>query len=181
MQNWIAVISSDGLTNRNRYVLPPHNLLLMTEDYNQLALEFIGEQEVCTLATASDDSVPEAATIRFSNDEEFNFYINSGDTYRKYQNMKSNPRVAIVVNGKFEGDYFNMQLEGEAHEVPYNDADYIMDMYKEKYGSSEYLTNDESVFFEIDVDWARLLVDGSFPPEYKMIVGKGDTDPHNQH
>lgn len=153
----------------------------MTENYEQLALDFLDSQEVCTLATASDDAVPEAATVRYLTDDDFNMYINTGDTYRKYENMKSNPRVAIVVNGKLEGDYFNVQLEGEAREVAYDDAEYIMDMYREKYGSSEYLTNDQSVFFEIDVDWARMLVDGSYPPEYEMIVGEGDVDPHDEH
>lgn len=139
------------------------------------ALELLEEQDLCTLATASPDAVPEAATVRYMCDETFNVFINSGDTYRKYENMIQNPRVAVVVNG----EYKNLQLEGAATEVPQDKADHIINKYIEKYGDSEYLTNDESVFFRIDTVWARLLVDGRFPPEYEMILGDGDTDPHN--
>jgi uncharacterized protein YhbP (UPF0306 family) len=153
----------------------------MTENYQEIALDFLESQDVCTLATASKDAVPEAATVRYMNDDDFNIYISTGSTYRKYQNTKSNSRVAIVVNGRLEDEYYNVQLEGNAKEIPYDDAEYIVDMYTQKYGSSQYLTNDQSVFFEIDTNWARLLVDGSYPPEYEMIIGNGDVDPHDAH
>lgn len=139
-------------------------------------LELLEEREVCTLATASADGIPEAATVRYMCDDDFNIYINSGSTYRKYQNMKENPRVAVVVNG----EYKNIQLEGIAKEVPESEAEHIIGMYEDKYGNSEYLTNNESVFFEIETDWVRVLIDGRYPPEYEMIIGSGDTDPHDE-
>jgi nitroimidazol reductase NimA-like FMN-containing flavoprotein (pyridoxamine 5'-phosphate oxidase superfamily) len=150
----------------------------MTEkgDIENEAQELLKEEELCTLATASKDGIPEAATVRYMSDDDFNIYINSGSTYRKYQNMKENPRVAVVING----EYRNIQLEGEAEEVAKEDSDYIVQMYKHKYGRSKYLTNDESVFFKIKTDWVRILIDGSYPPEYQMIVGSGDTDPHDE-
>lgn len=148
----------------------------MVQDIKNKAQELLKKEEVCTLATASKEAIPEAATVRYMSDDEFNIYINSGSTYRKYQNMKENPRVAVVVNGERK----NIQLEGEAKEIPKEDADYIFQMYKDKYGRSKYLTNDESVFFKIETDWVRILVDGSYPPEYEMIIGDGDTDPHDE-
>lgn len=145
-------------------------------DIEDKARELLNQQELCTLATASKNGNPEAATVRYMSDKDFNIYVNSGSTYRKYQNMKENPRVAVVVNG----DYKNIQIEGTAKEIPRDEAGNIVDMYKDKYGESEYLTNDESVFFKIQSDWARILVDGRYPPEYEMIIGSGDTDPHNE-
>lgn len=152
----------------------------MPEDYRKVSFGLLDNQDICTLATASTKGIPEAATVRYMNDDNFNIYINSGSTYRKYENMKSNPRVAIVVNGQYNDSYYNLQIEGSAEEIPYDDAGHIIDMYTEKYGSSQYLTNNESVFFQIQSDWVRLLVDGGFPPEYEMIVGQGDTDLHSE-
>jgi uncharacterized protein YhbP (UPF0306 family) len=150
----------------------------MTEkrDVEREAKELLEKEELCTLATASENGVPEAATVRYMSDDDFDIYINSGSTYRKYQNMKENSRVAVVI----DGEYKNIQLEGEAEEIDREDSDYIVQMYEDKYGKSKYLTNDESVFFRIETDWVRILVDGRYPPEYQMIVGSGDTDPHDE-
>lgn len=151
----------------------------MTKDRKsaeEISLQLLEDQDLCTLATASSNAVPEAATVRFVCDEDMNVYINSGSTYRKYQNMKENPSVAVVVNG----DRKNLQIEGVAEEVFESEAEFVEDKYKEKYGDSQYLTNDESVFFKIETNWARLLVDGRYPPEYEMVIGEGDTDPHNE-
>ena len=146
------------------------------EKPQEIALNSLEDTETCTLATASSGAVPEAATVRFVSDDNLNIYVNSGSTYRKYQNIKQNPNVAIVVNSPPH----NIQLDGKATEVHGEEAEYIKQKYIDKYGDSQYLTNDESVFFEIKTDWARLLVDGSYPPEYEMIIGEGDTDPHNE-
>jgi Pyridoxamine 5''-phosphate oxidase. len=142
----------------------------------ETALKMLDNQETCTLATASADGVPEAATVRYVYDDDLNVYINTGSTYRKYQNMKENSNVAIVVNSPPQ----NLQLEGQAREVHDEIIEFIKTKYVDKYGRSKYLTNDESVFFEINTDWARLLVDGTFPPEHEMVIGDGDVDPHNE-
>jgi Pyridoxamine 5''-phosphate oxidase. len=71
------------------------------------------EAQTCTLATASQDGVPEAATIRFVSDQNLDLYITTESMYRKYENMTVNPRVALVVD---EAQY-NLQLEGVATEV----------------------------------------------------------------
>ncbi|MES3517166.1 MAG: pyridoxamine 5'-phosphate oxidase family protein [Natronomonas sp.] len=141
----------------------------------ETALRLLEETEVCTLATASRDGRPEAATVRFVCDETLTLYVNSGSTYRKYRNIEENPRVAVVVDGRKK----NLQLEGTATEIDGDAAERAKQRYVEKYGRSQYLTNDESVMFEIEPEWARLLVDGNFPPAYEMVIGEGDTDPHD--
>jgi Pyridoxamine 5''-phosphate oxidase. len=138
------------------------------------ARQTLSEAQTCTLATASQDGVPEAATIRFVSDQNLDMYITTESMYRKYENMTVNPRVALVV----DGSQYNLQLEGVATEAHGETAEFIKQKYTEKYGSSKYLNNDDSVFFEIIIDWARLLVDGQFPPEFEMVIGSTDSDPH---
>ncbi|WP_299267550.1 pyridoxamine 5'-phosphate oxidase family protein [Halorientalis sp.] len=138
------------------------------------AAEVLQRTAACTLATASSDGVPEAATVRFVTDDEYNVYVNTATNYRKYTNMTANPRVAVVV----DGDAGNLQLEGRATELQGEDAASFRARYAEKYGHSEYLTHETSTCFAVETDWARLLVDGSFPPEHAMVVGDGETALH---
>ena len=138
------------------------------------ARQVLTEAQTCTLATASQDGVPEAATIRFVSDQNLDLYITTESMYRKYENMTLNPRVALVVD---EAQY-NLQLEGVATEVQGEAAEQIKSKYRDKYGPSQYLRNDDSVFFEIIIDWARLLIDGQSPPEFEMVIGSSDADPH---
>ena len=144
-----------------------------TTDAHERARRLLRTERTCTLATATADGVPEAATVRFVTDGELNVQITTESPYRKYDNMTENPRVAVVVDGDD-----NLQLEGVAREVTGDAADSVRRKYVDKYGHSAYLDNDESVFFEIETDWARLLVDGSFPPTHAMVIGEGETDPH---
>ncbi len=136
------------------------------------ARRLLATADTCTLATAAPDAT-QAATVRFVADDDLDVYVTTGSTYRKYRNMTRNPDVAVVVDGDD-----NLQLEGTATEVGGETAAFVRRRYVEKYGPSPYLTNDDSVFFEIATDWARLLVDGSFPPTYEMVLGEGETAPH---
>lgn len=137
-------------------------------------MDLLDDIEACTLATATPDGRPEAATVRFVADDALDVYLNTGTTYRKYENLTANPRVAVVVDGERR----NLQLEGEATELDGAAEAAVHERYREKYGPSDYLTNDESTCFRVETDWARLLVDGSFPPEYAMVVGDGPTAYH---
>lgn len=133
------------------------------------AREVVENQRTCTLATAAPDGTPEAATIRFVADEELNLSITTQLSAKKYENLTANSAVAVVIDGAD-----NLQLEGTAREVSGEAADRIKSAYVEKYGQSPYLTNDQSVFFEITTHWARLLVDGQYPPTYATIFGGRD-------
>ena len=138
------------------------------------AYRLLQETETCTLATASAGGVPEAATIRFVADSDYNLYFNTSTTYRKYDNLDDNSRVAVVVDGSTG----NLQLEGETRELDGAEDTVAVDRYVEKYGHSQYLTHDHSTRFAVETDWARLLLDGSFPPNHAMIFGDGETDLH---
>jgi uncharacterized pyridoxamine 5'-phosphate oxidase family protein len=143
------------------------------ESPHERAQQVLANAETCTLATVSPDGRPEAATVRFVADDTLDVYITTESTYRKYHNMTQNPSVALVVDGRY-----NLQLEGTASEIHDRTVDWFKRQYTETYGQSEYLTDDDSVFFRVTTDWARLLVDGSFPPAFEMVIGDGEADPH---
>lgn len=83
-----------------------------TDDPLERARRLLRTERTCTLATASADGVPEAATVRFVTDDDLNVHVTTESPYRKYGNVTENPRVAVVVDGDD-----NLQLEGVAREV----------------------------------------------------------------
>ena len=136
----------------------------------QTAHELLAETNTCTLATASPDGQPEAATVRFVADDALDVYVTTQSNYRKYRNVADNERVALVVDG-----FSNLQMEGAAREATGETVEWIEQRYVAKYGSSRYLTNEDSVFLHIETDWARLLVDGSYPPEFASVLDEGES------
>lgn len=162
----------------NSAYTPPVIIEYVTDDQTSStararAQRLLTETETCTLATVSPRGTPEAATVRYVSDQDLNLSITTQLTYRKYENMTENTRVALVV----EGAAGNLQLEGRATEIKGDAIDSVCSRHIDKYGDTEYLSNDRSVFFEIETDWARLLVDGQFPPSYELVLGDDDAEP----
>lgn len=77
----------------------------------QAASEFLKSHQTCVIATVGVDESPEAATIGFSHDDQWTFFIGTNSSSRKYANLLSNPKCAFVVG--FEGTE-TVQFEGTA-------------------------------------------------------------------
>lgn len=140
----------------------------------EIAQNLLSEASTLTIATASPDGEPEAATILFAADEEFAIYFNTATSYRKYDNLAANPRVAVVV----DGDRRNVQLEGPVTELTGSAAADAQARLQDKYGEVAYHDAPDSVFFKLTPDWIRVLVDSTYPPEYAMVRGDGPVDAH---
>lgn len=80
----------------------------------QTASQFLKTHQTCVIATVGIDDDPEAATIGFSHDDQWTFFIGTNDKSRKYANLKANPKCALVVG--FEGTE-TVQIEGIAVEA----------------------------------------------------------------
>lgn len=82
------------------------------------AFEFLKDNETCVLATVTKDGVPQAATVGYSVDGDFNFLIGTNKNTRKYQNLMKSNKVALVIG--FLGPK-TVQLEGLAKELEITD------------------------------------------------------------
>jgi nitroimidazol reductase NimA-like FMN-containing flavoprotein (pyridoxamine 5'-phosphate oxidase superfamily) len=60
------------------------------------ALEFLMVNTTAVIATSADN-MPQASTIYYIVDEDFNFYFATEADTKKYVNISGNPQVAIVV------------------------------------------------------------------------------------
>lgn len=75
---------------------------------------FMDGERLAVLATASEDGQPEAALMGFAVTPELEIVFDTLNTYRKYPNLKTNPRVAWVIGCTSE---ITVQYEGVAEEL----------------------------------------------------------------
>lgn len=75
-------------------------------------LKFLKEHRHVTIATVTENGLPEVATVYYGVDDRLNLYIPTGVLSRKFKNIKKNPRVALVVTNAEKLTTF--QMEGVA-------------------------------------------------------------------
>jgi general stress protein 26 len=79
-----------------------------------LVLDHLRHHDLAVLATSSPLGLSQAALMGIAATEEFVLIFDTLTTTRKYANLKSNPRVALVVGCEGEA---TVQFEGEAEEL----------------------------------------------------------------
>lgn len=75
-------------------------------------LKYLQENIVAVIATVGTNKKPEAATIHYFMDDDFNFYFVTRKHTRKFKNLQENNDVAIVVGTQVAP--FTAQMEGKA-------------------------------------------------------------------
>jgi len=68
----------------------------MAEDVRQQAMDYMDRCSVCTVATASTEGQPGAATVYFKRSG-LDIYFNASRDSQKVKNILANPRVAVTM------------------------------------------------------------------------------------
>ena len=92
-------------------------------------LRFLEGEKLAVLATASEDGRPEAAVMGFAVTPELEIIFDTVRSFRKYPNLKKNPRVAWVIGCTSE---ISVQLEGNAVELEGAELEKYKDIYAEE-------------------------------------------------
>jgi len=123
----------------------------------------------CTLATASLNGKPEAATIHYCVDKDYNIYFNSFPHYRKYQNIRSNPQASIVITQNLN----TIQMDGDVTELTGSSTKFAKQLLLKKFPEdAKYLSDSTGLFFKFNPAWIRILVDNGVLFEHVMIMDK---------
>lgn len=69
----------------------------MTKNIKEAVLEFLKENNTIVIATASPEGKPQAATVYYLVDDDFNIYFATGRETDKFKNLQSNKQAAFVV------------------------------------------------------------------------------------
>lgn len=97
------------------------------EQYKKAALDFLKSKNVAVIATVSTQNTPEAATIHYVVDDEFNFYFMTETNSRKAQNFMANNHVALVIGT--EDIPVTVQAEGIVNQI--DNGEEFMTKYEE--------------------------------------------------
>lgn len=76
------------------------------------ALQFLKSHSLAALATVANDNVPHVASVYYVVDDELNIYCVSREGTRKFQNIKQNPNVSLVITDEETAE--TVQLTGRA-------------------------------------------------------------------
>lgn len=108
---------------------------------------FILEHKIAVLATVDQYSLPEAAVVGFSMGENFEIYFGTSLDTRKFENIRKNPRVALVI-GWDKGK--TVQYEGEATELSEEEVlNYQQTALSDVPSIAKYVHRHETVFYKV--------------------------------
>ncbi len=126
---------------------------------------FMDCERLAVLATASTDGQPEAALMGFAVTPELEIIFDTVVTYRKYPNLKKNPRVAWVIGCTSE---ITVQYEGVAEELSGAELAKYKEIYFAKFpdGPEREKRFPGITYFVVRPKWVRY---GDYSPKARRI------------
>ena len=116
--------------------------------------DFIKQHHIAVISTVNSSALPEASVVGFGIDQNFEIYVATYDSSRKFANIKKNPRVAMVIgweHGK------TVQIEGEAEHI--TDSEKIneisMGVLEKMPTIAKYVKPERVVFLKITPKWLK--------------------------
>lgn len=114
---------------------------------------FIKEHDLAVVSTVTSDYLPESAVVGIYVGSNFEIYFGTFRGSRKYENLKKNPRVSLVV-GWDKGK--TAQYEGEAKELSGAAMEEFEKAHlKEMPSVAKYVPKEEAVFYKLNPKWVK--------------------------
>jgi uncharacterized protein YhbP (UPF0306 family) len=134
-------------------------------DAKQL-LEFLRQHRLAVQASVFGSDGPQAAVVGYAVTEKFEIVFDTLDSTRKAQNLRKNPRVALVIGGLSEGEERTVQYEGVADEPSGEELERLKKVYYEEYpdGPSR-LSWAGLIYVRVKPTWIRYSDFSVNPPE----------------
>jgi general stress protein 26 len=96
-------------------------------------LDFLHFHRLALQGSVSATGAPQAAIVGFAISDQFELVFDTVETTRKAQNLRHNPRVALVIGGWAPGDERTVQYEGVADEPSGAELDRLKQVYYAAY------------------------------------------------
>lgn len=117
-------------------------------------LNFIKNQRLAVISTINAQGLPESAVIGFGETEDFGLVFGTYNDSRKYQNLQSNPDVALVIG--WDDGSKTVQYEGRARELGGAEAEKYAQIYTAKNPAAAiYKDNPKQRYFLNKPKWLR--------------------------
>jgi pyridoxine/pyridoxamine 5'-phosphate oxidase len=92
-------------------------------------LAFLRRYRVAVQASVSNSVAPQAAIVGIAIADDFEVVFDTLQTSRKAQNLRQNPRIALVFGGWGPGEEQTVQFEGVADEPHGADLERVRELY----------------------------------------------------
>lgn len=124
---------------------------------------FLRQHRLAVQASTSVAGAPQAAVVGFAVTDALEIVFDTVDASRKYQNLRKNPRVALVIGWDEER---TAQLEGMADFPQGRELERVRECYFEAFPDGrERLTWPGITHVRVRPDWARYSDFTKDPPE----------------
>lgn len=131
------------------------------EELKKVAFAFLQQQTTTVISTVSPEITPEAASVSYVMDADWNIYIITHRDSRKVANIQVNPHVALVVGTSLVAH--TAQIEGEAQIITELQPEFTM--VTKLFESNSALNRDpilhsfrdNYVVLKITITWLRWL------------------------
>src|SRR3989338_1815384 len=126
----------------------------MTPQKNKI-LNFLKTNNLMVLSTMNKNNTPQSALVAFAETENLELIFGTFATTRKYQNLKHNNHVSLVI-GTDETTNLTLQYEGIASEVTGNEFEQCKNIQLKKNPTSKkYASHKDQRYFKITTCWIR--------------------------
>jgi uncharacterized protein YhbP (UPF0306 family) len=132
----------------------------------KLLLEFIRRYRLAVQASVSANESPQAAVVGYAVTDKFEIVFDTLDSTRKAQNLRQNPKVALVIGGLNEGEERTVQYEGVADEPSGEELERLKKVYYEAYPDGPSRLNWPGlIYVRVKPTWIRYSDFSVDPPE----------------
>ena len=121
-------------------------------------LQFLKQKnpQLCVIATATPHGKPEAAVMGYAVRDNLILYLSTQKTTRKYNNLKENSHVSLVIGWAFAEN--NVQIDGKSRIIEQGDEYQKTEQFffAQNEGAKAF-KNSDTVFIEIKPVWIRFM------------------------
>ena len=133
----------------------------------QQLIEYVRAKGDGVVATATPEGAPEAAYVAMAATDSGELVFDARPNSRKIANIRANPRVAVVIDGR---DETTLQCEGAADIPSGSDLDRCIEAYASAFPEfAESVASDRVVVVRVTLEWARYGDYGSKPAAISTV------------
>lgn len=96
-------------------------------------LAFLRSHRLAIQASVSPTGAAQAAVVGFAISDQFEIVFDTLESTRKAQNLRQNPKIALVIGGAVDGEERTVQYEGIADEPAGTELEQLKQVYYTAY------------------------------------------------
>lgn len=135
-------------------------------------LAFMRRHPLAIQTSVSPSGAPQAAVVGIVVTDDFELFFDSEETTRKVQNLRKNPKTALIIGGLRRGDERTLQYEGLADEPRGAELQRLKDIYFAAFPDGrERESWPGLVYIRVRPTWIRYSDYNPAPPEIVELDG----------